>query len=63
MAELDDLLRDYHLQYLDSVVRTRESAKNNYVCEKCYKVHVYVVCLYFGEKILVVLTMMYLYGV
>ena len=32
-----------------------------YVYDKCYKVHVYVVSLYFGEKIFVVLTIMQLY--
>ena len=41
----------------------RESVKNTYVYDKCYKVHVYAVYLYFGEKIFIVLTIMYLYGV
>ena len=41
----------------------RESAKSTYVYDKCYKVHVYVVKLYFGEKIFIVLTTKYLYVV
>ena len=41
----------------------RESVKNTYVYDKCYKVHVYAVRLYFGEKIFVVMTIRYLYGV
>ena len=60
MAKLGDMLGDYHLYFLDSVVRTRDSAKNTYVCDKCYKVHVYSVKLYFGEKVFVVLNMTYL---
>ena len=34
----------------------RESTKNTYVYDKCYKVHVYAVSLYFSEKIFIVLT-------
>ena len=55
VAKLNNLLIDYHLQNLDNVVRTHESARNNYLSNKCYKVHVYAVCLYFREKIFVVL--------
>ena len=40
-----------------------QKCKNNYVCNKCYKVHVYAVKLYFGEKIFIVLTTKYLYVV
>ena len=63
MAKLGDLLGDYRLQFLYSVVRTRESAKNTYIHDKCYKVHVHAVRLYFGNKIFVVVTIRYLYGV
>ena len=41
----------------------RESVKNTYIHDKCYKVHVYAVRLYFSEKIFVVMTIKYLYGV
>ena len=49
--------------FLDSALRTRGSAKNTYIHDKCYKVHVHAVRLYFVEKIFIVLTMTYLYGV
>ena len=49
--------------FLDSALRMRGSAKNTYIHDKCYKVHVYAVRLYFGEKIFVVMTIKYLYGV
>ena len=60
MAKHNDWPGGDHLQFLDNVVRTRESAKNTYAYDKCYKVHVYAVKLYFGEKIFVVLNMTYL---
>ena len=63
MAEHNDLLGGYHLQFLDSVVRTRESLKNTYIHDKCYKVHVYAVRLYFGKKMVLVMTIRYLYRV
>ena len=63
MAERNDLLGGYHLHFLDSAVRTRESIKNTYIHDKCYKAHVYAVRLYFGEKIFIVTTTKYLYGV
>ena len=62
MVEHNDLLGEYHLYILDSAVRTRESVKNTYIHDKCYKVHVYAVRLYFGEKIFIVTTIRYLYG-
>ena len=63
MAERNDLLGGYHLYLLHSAVRMRKSVKNTYIHDKCYKVHVYAVRLYFGEKISIVTTIRYLYGV
>ena len=50
MAKHNDLRGGDHLQFLDSVARTREGVKNTYVYDKYYKVHVDAVRLYFGEE-------------
>ena len=63
VAKHNDLLGRYHLSLMVNIVRMRESMENTYIDDNCYKVHVYAVRLYFGEKIFVVMNIRYLYGV